>query len=216
MFNVGGGEIIVIALIALIVLGPQRLPDAARQVGKVMGDLRRFSAGFQNEMKSAFVDEETATAISTARRDLLGPAGRGTSPVSRAINAVSAQGDRDAAPTDAPSEVAAPVAAAVTPAPTARKAAPPRAAARPATTKAAKATKAVKATKAPSAKAGATTKPAKTTSMPAKATKATKTAKTKTGVTKPAVTKPVAPKAAGSGKGTKAVPKASPPRTNGS
>ena len=33
MFNVGGGEVLVIALIALIVLGPQRLPDAARQVG---------------------------------------------------------------------------------------------------------------------------------------------------------------------------------------
>ena len=39
MFNIGGGEVLVIALIALIVLGPQRLPDAARQVGKAMGEL---------------------------------------------------------------------------------------------------------------------------------------------------------------------------------
>jgi Tat protein translocase TatB subunit len=58
MFNVGGGELLVIALIALIVLGPQRLPDAARQVGRVMGDLRRISSGFQQELKVAFDDED--------------------------------------------------------------------------------------------------------------------------------------------------------------
>ena len=51
MFNVGGGEIIVIMLLALIVLGPQRLPDAARQIGKTMGELRRLSTGFQNEVR---------------------------------------------------------------------------------------------------------------------------------------------------------------------
>jgi Tat protein translocase TatB subunit len=53
MFNVGGGEIIVILLIALIVLGPDRLPGAARTVGKVMGDLRRLSQSFQDEMRQA-------------------------------------------------------------------------------------------------------------------------------------------------------------------
>ena len=58
MFNIGGGEFLVIALIALIVLGPQRLPEAARQVGKVMADLRRISTGFQNEIRTAF-DEPT-------------------------------------------------------------------------------------------------------------------------------------------------------------
>lgn len=57
-------------VIALIVLGPQRLPDAARQVGKVMGDLRRFSSGFQNEMKTAFTEADDPTRIS-ARRNVL-------------------------------------------------------------------------------------------------------------------------------------------------
>ena len=33
MFNLGGGEMLVILLLALIVLGPERLPEAARQVG---------------------------------------------------------------------------------------------------------------------------------------------------------------------------------------
>ena len=35
VFNVGGPEVLVILLLALIVLGPQRLPDAARQLGKI-------------------------------------------------------------------------------------------------------------------------------------------------------------------------------------
>ena len=59
MFNIGGGEFLVIALIALIVLGPQRLPEAARQVGKAMGELRRISSGFQNELKSAWTSRRT-------------------------------------------------------------------------------------------------------------------------------------------------------------
>ena len=47
MFNVGAGEVLVILLIALIILGPDKLPDAARKVGNVMGELRRMSQGFQ-------------------------------------------------------------------------------------------------------------------------------------------------------------------------
>jgi Tat protein translocase TatB subunit len=53
MFNVGGGEVIVILLIALIVLGPDKLPGAARQVGKYLNEFRRISAGFQDEIRSA-------------------------------------------------------------------------------------------------------------------------------------------------------------------
>jgi Tat protein translocase TatB subunit len=56
MFNVGTGELLVILLIALIVLGPDKLPDAARKMGNIMGELRRMSGGFQAEMRSAMDD----------------------------------------------------------------------------------------------------------------------------------------------------------------
>ena len=56
MFNVGTGELLVILLIALIVLGPEKLPDAARKMGNVLGELRRMSGGFQQEMRSAIDD----------------------------------------------------------------------------------------------------------------------------------------------------------------
>ena len=61
MFNVGGPEVLVILLLALIVLGPSRLPDAARQLGRARAEIRRLSSGFQDEIRHAF-DEETATA----------------------------------------------------------------------------------------------------------------------------------------------------------
>ncbi len=56
MFNIGGGEFVLILLVALVVLGPTKLPEAARQVGKIMGEFRRVSAGFQREMQAAMND----------------------------------------------------------------------------------------------------------------------------------------------------------------
>lgn len=49
----------VIMLLALVVLGPDKLPDAARTVGRWSSEIRRMSNGFRSEMKAAF-DEETA------------------------------------------------------------------------------------------------------------------------------------------------------------
>jgi sec-independent protein translocase protein TatB len=58
MFNVGGGELLVILLVALIVLGPSRMPEAARTVGKVVGEVRRISSGFQRELREALDDSD--------------------------------------------------------------------------------------------------------------------------------------------------------------
>jgi Tat protein translocase TatB subunit len=66
VFNLGGGEVIVIALLALIVLGPNRLPGAFRKAGEVLGDLRRISNGFQNEVRTALQDAEREAAAGDA------------------------------------------------------------------------------------------------------------------------------------------------------
>lgn len=42
----------VILVVALIVLGPSRLPEAGRQVGKALAEVRKWSQGFQDEMRS--------------------------------------------------------------------------------------------------------------------------------------------------------------------
>ncbi len=58
MGNLGGSEILVILLVALIVLGPDKLPDAARQAGKLMHQFRRLSTDFRTEFESAILDAD--------------------------------------------------------------------------------------------------------------------------------------------------------------
>lgn len=56
MGSIGLPEILVVLVVALVVLGPTRLPEAARQLGKAMSELRRMSAGLQAEVRDAFDD----------------------------------------------------------------------------------------------------------------------------------------------------------------
>ena len=56
MGNLGGGEILVLLVVGLLVLGPERLPEATRQVGKALRHIRRVTTGFQEEIRSAVED----------------------------------------------------------------------------------------------------------------------------------------------------------------
>jgi Tat protein translocase TatB subunit len=69
MFNVGGGEVLVILLVALLVLGPGKLPQAARQIGNVLTQVRQMSSGFQNELKSAMDETVDPPAPTTKQSD---------------------------------------------------------------------------------------------------------------------------------------------------
>ena len=51
--NVGPGEILVILVIALVVLGPSRLPATARTLGRFLARTRDVVARFQQEMQAA-------------------------------------------------------------------------------------------------------------------------------------------------------------------
>ena len=50
MFEIGGLEILVIIVVALIVLGPEKLPHAAAGAGRLAGRLRRAWTGFQRQL----------------------------------------------------------------------------------------------------------------------------------------------------------------------
>lgn len=47
---------LVILVGALIILGPKRLPEAARQVGKAMAELRRVTSGFEAEVRDVLAE----------------------------------------------------------------------------------------------------------------------------------------------------------------
>ena len=53
MGSIGAPEILVILVVALLVLGPERLPEAARQVGRFLGEVRRIGSGLQSELRDA-------------------------------------------------------------------------------------------------------------------------------------------------------------------
>lgn len=51
MFDVGFLELAIIAGIALIILGPERLPGAARTVGRYVGQAKRMVGNFQRQIE---------------------------------------------------------------------------------------------------------------------------------------------------------------------
>jgi sec-independent protein translocase protein TatB len=56
VFNLTGSEIIVILLLALVVLGPEKLPEAMRKAGRAYNELRKMANSFQSEVRSV-IDE---------------------------------------------------------------------------------------------------------------------------------------------------------------
>jgi sec-independent protein translocase protein TatB len=65
VLNLGTGEVLVILVVALVVLGPEKLPGAARQAGRWLGELRRVSSGFQAELRDALQEPVDQTPRST-------------------------------------------------------------------------------------------------------------------------------------------------------
>jgi len=58
MFNVGPAELIVIALVALLVVGPRRLPQLGRTVGKYLHEFRRASEDFKQHFEFGIDDDD--------------------------------------------------------------------------------------------------------------------------------------------------------------
>ncbi|MGE4192719.1 MAG: Sec-independent protein translocase protein TatB [Pseudodesulfovibrio sp.] len=63
MFGIGGPELLIICVVALIVIGPQKLPDLLRSLGKGVAEFKRVG----NEVKST-LDDEVGKAEAAARK----------------------------------------------------------------------------------------------------------------------------------------------------
>lgn len=61
MFNISATELLVIAVVALLVLGPDKLPDAMRKLGRATRELKRITSGFEAELRDALSDPVEAT-----------------------------------------------------------------------------------------------------------------------------------------------------------
>jgi sec-independent protein translocase protein TatB len=58
MFEIGWSEILVIALVAIVVIGPKDLPRAMRVVGQWTGKVKRMGREFQNQFNEALREAE--------------------------------------------------------------------------------------------------------------------------------------------------------------
>lgn len=54
--NFGGGEIIVVIIVALVVLGPDRLPEMARSAGRMLHKFKTMTAGLQSQVSDVMDD----------------------------------------------------------------------------------------------------------------------------------------------------------------
>lgn len=92
MFNVGGPEILVVLLVALVVLGPEELPKAMRTFGNIMGQVRKLSSGFQSEMRSAMNSMDVANVAKQAMNPGSGTSGSSSSASTPASGAEPSSG----------------------------------------------------------------------------------------------------------------------------
>lgn len=58
MFDIGWSELLVIAVVAVVVVGPRELPGMLRNFGKYAGQLRRMAGDFQRQFNDALKEAE--------------------------------------------------------------------------------------------------------------------------------------------------------------
>ncbi len=63
MFDVGFQEIVLIGIIALLVIGPERLPSVARSVGLWVGKMQRFVTSVKSDIASELKADELRSLI---------------------------------------------------------------------------------------------------------------------------------------------------------
>ncbi|AKA27109.1 Sec-independent protein translocase protein TatB [Pseudomonas chlororaphis] len=134
MFGISFSELLLVGLVALLVLGPERLPGAARTAGLWIGRLKRsFNAIKQEVEREIGADEirrqlhnEHILSLEQEARKILNPTQQQPTPVEpvaeQSIHAPAAApeapaGAAAASPVAAPAEPAAPVTTPVAPAP---------------------------------------------------------------------------------------------------
>jgi sec-independent protein translocase protein TatB len=92
MFGIGTEELVLILVIALVVLGPERMPKLARDLGRMVGDFRRTSDELRNEFlnadriidvaaKSASTPPAIASAEATSPAEAPNDAGAPATPI---------------------------------------------------------------------------------------------------------------------------------------
>jgi sec-independent protein translocase protein TatA len=86
---IGMPEMIVIAVIALIIFGPRKLPELGKSLGKSIAEFKRAS----NELKSTLEDEIRSEELQDARKSAQVPPSASAPPVAAPIEGDTSPGE---------------------------------------------------------------------------------------------------------------------------
>jgi sec-independent protein translocase protein TatB len=70
MFDMGFTEVVLIGIVALVVIGPERLPGVAITVGKYVGRLKRFVTNVRTDVESEFKTDEIRKLLAAQQEEL--------------------------------------------------------------------------------------------------------------------------------------------------
>jgi len=70
MFDMGFAEMLVIGIVALIVIGPERLPSVARSAGKWFAKIRNFVSSVKNDVEREFKTDELKKILEQQQDEL--------------------------------------------------------------------------------------------------------------------------------------------------
>lgn len=74
MFNIGPWELGLILLVALIVVGPGKLPEVAKAVGKGINEFKKVTSGYKKEFQDAMDDMDKTVKSDSGAASVVKPA----------------------------------------------------------------------------------------------------------------------------------------------
>ncbi|MEM8812216.1 MAG: Sec-independent protein translocase protein TatB [Pseudomonadota bacterium] len=72
MFDIGWTEMLMVAVVMILVVGPKDLPRMLRTFGKTMGNLRRMASDFQGQFNDALREAEQQAGLDETKKSLSG------------------------------------------------------------------------------------------------------------------------------------------------
>lgn len=70
MFDMGFAEMVIIAIVALVVIGPERLPTVARKAGAYVARIRRFVSNVKSDVEREFRTDELQRMLQQQQDEL--------------------------------------------------------------------------------------------------------------------------------------------------
>jgi TatA/E family protein of Tat protein translocase len=118
VISFGPAKILIVLTVALIVLGPEKLPQMTRQIGKAWGDFRRFREHLESEVRGALGEDlvqpftppwqtdGSSQASTTSGADGTTSDGAAQEGVTASDGSASGEGAQDRAPPEHPGQLA--------------------------------------------------------------------------------------------------------------